>query len=397
MLQETHLTSNDQVTSTYNEKFEISSYRSNSAGVLTMFGNEYEVIHSSKDEAGRKLFTVVQKSNEKYLLTNIYCPNDHRASIDFIEDVYLSIIAILNDHLDCHIILAGDFNCCLMTNDYLNRSKSVAENELTSLIQQNNEMCDLNDSFKYKNNDPGYTWNRGNCYSRLDYIFISSSLLARISSSKINWSYDKSDHAALISTVKMKDEVRKGPGITKVNTEVLKDASTLKLIRDEITFLLNQIPIDWNGHTKLEYMKMTLRSTIGKHTGQKRKEIRTELEEYELALNDIENLKIKLINKKASIQNQDYEGRLNNIEVPKTTLLNSLETLRNQSDKQYDVRSKAKWYEYGEKPTKFFLNLQNFRNRQKLVGEINDGEKRYFGQEQVMRGIRDFYSKLYSN
>ncbi len=86
MLQETHLTSNDQVTSTYNEKFEISSYRSNSAGVLTMFGNEYEVVHSSKDEAGRKLFTVVQKSNEKYLLTNIYCPNDHRTSIDFIED-----------------------------------------------------------------------------------------------------------------------------------------------------------------------------------------------------------------------------------------------------------------------------------------------------------------------
>ncbi len=342
MLQETHVTKNDQVTAIYKEKFEMSSYKSNSAGVLTLFSNEFTVIHNSKDEAGRKLFTLVQNNSEKYLLINVYCPNDHRASIDFMEEVYLKILTILNKHPDCYIILAGDFNCCMSASDYLNRNKSVVETELTLLIQQNNDMCDLIDSYKMKSTEPGYTWNRGDCYSRLDYIFISNSLLARISSSKVNWSYDKSDHAALVTSIKMKDEIKKGPGIIKVNTEVLKDIPTLNQIRSDIITLLSQIPIDWNGHTKLEYMKMVIRSTIAQYTGQKRKDEKVEIENLEISINDLENLKIKLLSKKDSLPQQTYDHRLNNVNVAKTILLNNLETLRSQVSKHQYLISKAK-------------------------------------------------------
>ena len=140
-------------------------------------------------------------------------------------------------------------------------------------------MCDLVDSYKTKNTEAGYTWNRGECYSRLDYIYVSSSLMSRINSSKTNWSYDKSDHAALVTSIKIRDEIRKGPGIVKVNIEVLKDKTKVAQIRNEIKFLIDQIPTEWNGHTKLEYMKMVLRSTIAHHTGQKRKEDKLEVEE----------------------------------------------------------------------------------------------------------------------
>ena len=131
MLQETHLTKIEQITSSYKENFELSNYKSNSAGVITLFSKDFEVLYNTRDEVGRKLFTVVQNRNEKYLLINIYCPNDHRTSIDFIEEVYLKTVEILNDFPDCYIILAGDFNCCMSNNDYLNRNKSTVENELT--------------------------------------------------------------------------------------------------------------------------------------------------------------------------------------------------------------------------------------------------------------------------
>ncbi len=298
MLQETHLTKNDQVTVNYKEKFESSNYKSNSARVMTMFSNDFKVIYNTKDKVGRKLYMVVQNRNKKYLIVNIYCPNDHKASIGFAEEVYVKIIQIMNDHPDCYGILTGDFNCCMTTSDYLNKNKFATENKLTLLLKQKNEMCDLVDSYKIKNKEPGYTWNRGNCYSRLDYIYVSSSLTARVKTSKINWSYDKSDHAALVTTININQEIRKGPGIVKVNTEVLKDKIKLAQIRTEITFLIDQIPAEWNGHTKLEYMKMVLRSTIAQYTGHKRREDNIEVENCELAVNNIEILKLKLLNKK---------------------------------------------------------------------------------------------------
>ena len=55
--------------------------------------------------------------------------------------------------------------------------------------------------------------------------------------------------------------------------------------------------------------------------------------------------------------------------------------------------SKARWLEYGEKSNKFFLNLIKCRQKQKL---IRNNEKTYVGQDQVSRGITDFYKELYS-
>ena len=60
------------------------------------------------------------------------------------------------------------------------------------------------------------------------------------------------------------------------------------------------------------------------------------------------------------------------------------------------LRSKANWYEYGEKSSKYFLNLEK-RNKAKshvrtLVSssgiEIND-------PSEILARVRDFYSNLY--
>jgi hypothetical protein len=57
--------------------------------------------------------------------------------------------------------------------------------------------------------------------------------------------------------------------------------------------------------------------------------------------------------------------------------------------------SKAKWFEYGEKSNKFFLNLNKCRQNQKLISEIKNGETTAKGQEKVTSTIADFYKQLY--
>ncbi len=58
--------------------------------------------------------------------------------------------------------------------------------------------------------------------------------------------------------------------------------------------------------------------------------------------------------------------------------------------------SRAKWFEYGEKSNKFFLNLTKSRQNQKLICKIKNGEEEFVGQNQVSKGITDFYRELYS-
>jgi hypothetical protein len=41
-------------------------------------------------------------------------------------------------------------------------------------------------------------------------------------------------------------------------------------------------------------------------------------------------------------------------------------------------------------------NLNKCRQKQKLISKIMNNEKAYVGQEQVLRGITDFYKELYS-
>jgi hypothetical protein len=52
-----------------------------------------------------------------------------------------------------------------------------------------------------------------------------------------------------------------------------------------------------------------------------------------------------------------------------------LDKLRKTFSIDTDFRSKANWYENGEKPNKYFLNLNKFKQKQKLVSEISNNDK----------------------
>ena len=61
-------------------------------------------------------------------------------------------------------------------------------------------------------------------------------------------------------------------------------------------------------------------------------------------------------------------------------------------------RSKMKWFEQGEKPTKNFFNLEKSNYEKKLIRKVKlDNEEIISNPMQVLKEIEDFYRFLYTS
>ena len=58
------------------------------------------------------------------------------------------------------------------------------------------------------------------------------------------------------------------------------------------------------------------------------------------------------------------------------------------------IRSKCDWYEYGEKSTKFFLNLEKFRAHQNKTKNKLENRNKITDQKEVNNELLDFYNNL---
>jgi hypothetical protein len=127
-----------------------------------------------------------------------------------------------------------------------------------------------------------------------------------------------------------------------------------------------------------------------------RKVVNTEIKETEEELNQIENLKVKVLTK-PDISQEKKNLRVDTVEKAATSLKSKLTELWKKFCDTMAFVSRAKWFKYGEKSNKFFLNLIRSRQNQKLIGKIRNNEKEFVGQDQVSKGITEFYRDLYSS
>ena len=60
------------------------------------------------------------------------------------------------------------------------------------------------------------------------------------------------------------------------------------------------------------------------------------------------------------------------------------------------IRSRVDWLEYGEKPSKFFLNLENKDRINKNISEIKlDNDQVITKQKDIHKNLENFHTKLY--
>jgi hypothetical protein len=111
---------------------------------------------------------------------------------------------------------------------------------LSDVIRNNNRVAELSDAYRSNHDDDGYTWKRGKIYSRLDYIFVSNSLLSKITGASVDWAFESSDHASVKIDFTFEEEPKRGPGIVKVNTKILDDPVVALQIGVEIEEMMSQ-------------------------------------------------------------------------------------------------------------------------------------------------------------
>jgi exonuclease III len=267
-LQETHIVNTDQLKTMWKNNFLSNCIKTNSAGVIILFNNELKIIEKYEDEEGRLLIAVLQSEDSNWIVANAYYPNDHRIGIAFAEKMYLKVLEMQAKYPNHITICAGDYNLSMMTDkDLLNRKRSKSEQLLAENIKENNNVAKLVDTYRSQNQNEGFTWNRGTCYSRLDHIFISADSIKRV---KKNWCLEKSDHAAVTVDFLNVEKLQKGPGIVKVNTKILDDQKVVLEVAREIEQLMSQVDESWNPHSKLEFLKVGIRTVISTKTSEVR-------------------------------------------------------------------------------------------------------------------------------
>ena len=85
--------------------------------------------------------------------------------------------------------------------------------------------------------------------------------------------------------------------------------------------------------------------------------------------------------------------------------LKEFDKLKNAFNRLYEIkgkgaifRSEARWVEYGEKPTKYFFNMEKKSYNKKVISELkrSDG-KTIVNEQDIMTSIQTFYENLYSS
>jgi exonuclease III len=392
LLQETHLKDTNYFKMIWRHKFESNCKKTNSAGVMILYNNDYEITDKFYDEEGRNIIIAIEKDETKLIVSNAYFPNDHKEGIIFAEATYLKILEFQYKFPEHQTVFGGDFNVCMNENDSMNRISTKIEKGLSDVFANNNRITGLTDSYRSIHKDGGYSWKRGNIYSRLDYIFLSATLLAKVETASCDWAFESSDHAAVQVKLVIEKKPIKGPGIVKVNTNILDDPKIVQKIGEELDSMMQQTDQSWSPHLKLEFLKVSIRSIFSNTIGEVRKELYSEIAELEEETNQMENFKLDTLKSGES----DITEKTQKIDTAINKLKATLLLKRNKMTDYRTFRSTAKWFEYGEKPNKFFLSLLKSRQNQKLISRIKCEEKEYLGQSEVMKGITSFYSNLYS-
>ena len=170
---------------------------------------------------------------------------------------------------------------------------------------------------------------------------MSNSIVSKISGASIDWAFESSDHASVKINFTFEEEPVRGPGIVKVNTKILDDPAVVLQIGTAIEEMMSQTDDSWNPHARLEFLKVAIRSVFSLKVSEMRKVVNEEIRETEEELNQMENLKLRVLTK-PDISQEEKSTRVDTVEKASTSLKSKLTELRKKFSDTMAFVSRAK-------------------------------------------------------
>ena len=395
-LQDTHFTKNIEkcIHNQWGNDCLFSSYNSNSRGVAILFNTnfDYKILRHQNDNNGNLLAVEIECESNIITLVSIYGPNTD--SPEFYKTVEQAIDYFNSDHY----IVCGDFNLIMSESldcmNYLTVNNPKARQRVVEMIEDKY----LIDTFRELHpNLKRYTWRKNRPFkqSRLDYIFISETLLPYLANSSIEPSY-RSDHSATCVILKMNNFTRY-KGLWKFNNSLLNDMHYLDIVNSTIEDTIKEYAALVYDHNNLNNMnKSDIHFTINDQLFLDALLMKIRGKTISFASYKRKNsdrIEKQLIQEISEIEKSFNESKIDSLEQKR----DELNSIRNNKLQGSMIRSRAQWIADGEKPTKFFCSLEthNFINKTIYKLETDNGNI-ISDQQLILDEIENFYKKLYS-
>ncbi len=226
LLQETFCTKENEQTifgSWEGKCFHSFSSSSHSKGVSILLSKHFihKVINVFKCNDGRRILINIEHNDQVYTIVSLYAPTEsvHRREFYNKTKVWIKEKS-LNDNC---IVIGGDLNCSLGTNDRKTNNLDSSRASFRDFIMY----LELHDTYRELNKDKvTYTYSNstGTIQSRIDYIFTSSYLFNLSRKCFVLKPPKVPDHKAVVAMFRKDIDI--GKGYWKMNVELLKMLNT---------------------------------------------------------------------------------------------------------------------------------------------------------------------------
>ena len=382
MLQETHSTekTENQWRSEWGSQVYFNHGTSDARGVCILIKNQvdFEVQAVKKDKEGRYLQLIGSINNKTIQLINVYGPNADDTQF------FATLQGRVEEADTDYTIIAGDFNCILNNDmDKKGGASSHANKKCQGFLNTWIEESNLVDIWRQMHPTlRRYTYHKQRpfpVYSRLDYFLLSEGLTSSITSTSIQPGYC-TDHSIITLTLDLINHPR-GRGHWKFNNSLLTDMTYIRKMKDVIMDTRNSNQ-EANDQLLWDLIKYKIRQETIRMSSEKKRNVNNKLMALEKTLQSLE-------------AERDDTG----IEQEKIKhTREEIEKIQEEKTKGAMIRCKVRWYEEGEKSTKYFLNLEKRNYSKKVISRLKDKHNHTLSQpKEINNEIFDFYKKLYSS
>ena len=336
---------------------------------------DFKVLSWKRDSNGRVVSLLIRIDEVDFNLVNIYAPTNLTDRKSFFETIHEFFFPCSS------LIVGGDFNCYESASDKFGGNVSI-----------HSEYVNLKSDFRlvdvWRKRNPKareFTWFNANFSigSRLDKFLITKDLLPSVDKCDI-LPCPFSDHDCVFLAFDVPEGIKYGPGVWKLNNSFLDDKDFCDLIRKTISdHILVQSRYfdsicDW-----WEFLKQSIKDVCVAFARKKRKEL---CHERVLLTNRLIRLRRRLCDGDESVVSLILE------------IESKLKALYSRELEGVKIRSRAKWIEEGEKPSRYFFKLENSKFEKCRIDSVYDASgAEVFNQKEIAKAHVDFYSDLFSD
>ena len=177
--------------------------------------------------------------------------------------------------------------------------------------------------------------------------------------------------------------------IVRLDPSLASDPKAGADIAKGVEDMMSDVPAGWNPHLKLEFLKVCIRTTVEKVQAEKKKMDKNEEE----TLNEELEVAVGELAKGRATTTAGTQALINYIEELRTKKSMIVE----EKGRKLAARLGTKWYNEGEKSTRYFLRLLNRTNPDKFTKIVSNDGNIITDEVKIEDEIKLFYKNLYED